>query len=130
MSRKKQQSKQTPPVDTGGLDLTITAVPGPAIVVEPKVFDLAHGLPPVAPATVDKGFSLYDALQESSYLNLAARRTANPDIVVVSNGRLFWTAKSAGLDPAEYPNCIDYDTERIRIDWRPVVGTEKGLTIA
>lgn len=151
MSRKKQQRK----IDTGGLNLGLPAdepaidvlapvgsSPAPIIAEVAVRMVTADGLSlgklpdistivPQQNVLVEDGLPLFTALQQSPYLHMAARPTELADYVVVSNGLRFWTATRAGLEPAFIEGIVYNDeTERIKLVWRPVQGSESGLRVA
>lgn len=149
MSRKNKQKLNRPLVlDTGGLDLhvnepvidvtaSIGSAPGPTTFevdvrpVTPEGLSLGK-LPDISQiAFVGKGLPLYTALEQSHFLHMAARPTEKAGFVVVSNGLRFWTATLDGVVPALVEGVsYNQDTERTRMDWRPVVGSEAGLRVA
>lgn len=149
MSRKNK-SKQAPlPIDTGGLDLDKFAVvpdgqlpPEQTVAIAPEsrahaAVEELESLPPSLPVGAEivscnapvHGFCLSDALSRSPYLRLAARPTSNEQVVIASNGVRFWAAARQGLNPS-LALTFDRDAEAARMDWRPVLGNEKGLYIA
>lgn len=136
MSRKNKQHPAAV-VDTGGLNLN-QFTPSTTVVETPAVqsnvlfggLDLASRIDCShenhAP---NLGLPLFRALEQSDFLRMATRPTSRADIIVVSNGSRFWTAL---LDfTPEFVEGIAYndDTERVRTDWRPVVGSAAGMRV-
>jgi hypothetical protein len=129
MSRKKNKRPEV--LETGGLDLTKYANE-PAIDVMASIGatpPLTAEVPASAvPVVQGNGLMLFQALGQSM-LNMAARESGC-EFFVVSNGQRFWTARKSDFEPI-FVVGVPYndDTERIRADWRPVVGNESGLRV-
>lgn len=123
MSRKHKSKPASRPevLDTGGLDLNKFATP-------PSQH--AENQPEQQNAVTGK--LLFEALADSSFVHLAARRVANTlDVLVVSNGMRFWTADAASFAQI-FVEGVPYGgpDERTRWDWLSVVGSESGLRLA
>ena len=127
MSRKNKHSKeitnQFRPIvpiaeleDAGGLELNKFVSP------EPTAEEI------VAKA-IPEGLTMLQALSLSPVHYMAARPIeSHLDVVFVTNGRRFWTARATTLEPLMIP--FGGNPEIDQPVWRPIVGDEKGLRIS
>ena len=120
MSRRRKQVVQQAPIDTGGLDLGASSLNPVVIPTNPQV---------VVGATSIPGTLLSIALTFSPYLRLAARPLEGTDFYLIANGLRFWTARQKDFEPCSVEIHIDDEAERMREDWRPVMGSETGLRL-
>jgi hypothetical protein len=104
--------------DTGGLDLGVSN-PAP-IILQTNVDVKVESLP---------GLHLQFALMASPHLRMAARLIENTDLYLIANGLRFWTARQVDFEPCSAEIHIDDEAERVREDWRPVIGSETGLRL-
>lgn len=72
------------------------------------------------------GLRMLQALERSPALRMAALPV--DDYVIVANGRRMWTADAVSMEPVLRTLGRGFEELASQDDWRPVTGTERGLT--